>query len=186
MLSILLTIQSEYGIRRPIDDSLIEKISLGDMDAFRELYEIASKSVYGFALSILKNSHDAEDVLQETFLKVYQNSSDYVSYSKPMAWILRITRNLAVTKLREKNKNAEYNEAAGEKIDLSSLHDAEKRLLIENLFTILSDEEKQILVLHAVGGIKHREIANLMELSLNTVISKYHRAIKKLKSAMEE
>lgn len=109
MLSILLTIQSEYGIRRPIDDSLIEKISLGDMDAFRELYEIASKSVYGFALSILKNSHDAEDVLQETFLKVYQNSSDYVSYSKPMAWILRITRNLAVTKLREKNKNAEYN-----------------------------------------------------------------------------
>lgn len=81
---------------------------------------------------------------------------------------------------------ASANEAAGEELDLSSLHDAEKRLLIENLFTILSDEEKQILVLHAVGGIKHREIANLMELSMNTVISKYHRAIKKLKSAMEE
>lgn len=186
MLSILLTIQSEYGIRRPIDDSLIEKISLGDMDAFRELYEITSKSVYGFALSILKNSQDAEDVLQETFLKVYSNASDYVPHGKPMAWILRIARNLSMTKLREKTKNTEYNEVAGEEIDLSSLHDAEKRLLIENLFKILSDEEKQILVLHAVGGMKHREIAKLMDIALNTVLSKYHRAIRKLKLSMEE
>ena len=54
MLSIFMTIQSENSIRRPIDDGLIEKISTGDTDAFRELYETASKSVYGFALSILK------------------------------------------------------------------------------------------------------------------------------------
>lgn len=186
MLSILLTLQSEYGIRRPIDDSLIEKISDGDMDSFRELYEIASKSVYGFALSILKNSHDAEDVLQETFLKVYSNASDYEPHGKPMAWILRITRNLSMTKLREKTKYSEYNDTLGEEIDLSSIHDAEKRLLIETLFKILSDEEKQILVLHTVCGMKHREIANLMDIALNTVISKYHRAIRKLKSAMEE
>lgn len=185
-MSILMMIQSEFQVKRPIDDNLILMISQGDMKAFHELYDSASKSVYGFALSILKNSHDAEDVLQETFLKVYSNASDYEPHGKPMAWILRITRNLSMTKLREKTKNAEYNDTLSEDIDLSSLHDAEKRLLIENLFKILSDEEKQILVLHAVCGMKHREIANLMDISLNTVISKYHRAIKKLKSAMEE
>lgn len=186
MVSILMTVQSEFQVKRPIDDDLILKISDGDMNAFHELYENVSKSVYGFALSILKNSHDAEDVLQETFLKVYGNSSEYVPCGKPMAWILRITRNLALSKLRENSKKAEYDDARCEEIDLSSLHDAEKRLLIEKLFTVLNDDEKQILVLHAVGGMKHREIANLTELSLNTVISKYHRAIKKLKSAMEE
>ena len=105
MIGVFMIIQSEYGIRRPIDDSLIEKISHGDTDAFRDLYESASKSVYGFALSILKNRFDAEDVLQDTFLRVYANASGYKAKGKPMAWILRITRNLALTRLREKSKN---------------------------------------------------------------------------------
>lgn len=186
MLSILLTIQSEYGIRRPIDDSLIEKISVGDTDAFRELYENTSKSVYGFALSILKNTHDAEDVLQETFLKIYQNSSDYVSYGKPMAWILRITRNLAVSKLRDKAKNAGYDDGQPEQIDFSTVTDIEKRLLLEKIFEVLTDDEKQIVVLHCVSGLKYREISGIIRSPLNTVISKYRRAIDKIRNGMEE
>lgn len=180
-----MTIQSEYSIRRPIDDSLIEKISMGDMDAFRELYETASKSVYGFALSILKNSYDAEDVLQETFVKVYKHSSFYSSQGKPMAWILRITRNLALSKLRENAKNNEYEDGQCN-IDFSSVSDVEKRLLLEKIFEVLSDDEKQIVVLHCVTGLKFREIADILDYPLNTVISKYHRAIKKLRNGLEE
>ena len=186
MLCILLTVQSEYGIRRPIDDDLIEKISLGDTDAFRELYEIASKSVYGFALSILKNKHDAEDVLQETFIRIFTGASSYSANGKPMAWILRITRNLALSKLREKVRINEYDDGQPEKIDFSSVTDIEKRLLLEKIFEVLTDDEKQIVVLHCVSGLKYREISGVLGSPLNTVISKYHRAVKKLRNGMEE
>ena len=185
MIGVFMTIQSEYGIRRPIDDSLIEKISNGDTDAFRELYESASKSVYGFALSILKNRYDAEDVLQDTFLRVYKNASGYKAKGKPMAWMLRITKNLALTRLREKSKNEEYNLSA-EAPDFSFVENTDSRLLLEKLFTILSDDEKQIVVLHVTGGLKHRETAEILELPLGTVLAKYNRAIKKLRTETEE
>ena len=84
-----------------ISDGLISQIALGDTEALRELYEKTSSAVYGFALSILKNQHDAQDVMQELYVKVYENAPQYVSRGKPMAWILTITRNLSLMKLRE-------------------------------------------------------------------------------------
>lgn len=181
---IFLTIKSEYSSRRPIDDGLIEKISTGDTDAFRELYESASKSVYGFALSILKNSQDAEDVLQETFIRVWNGAESYKSQGKPMAWVLRIARNLALTQLREKSNKKQIDNIA-QFPDFSSVSSSETRLLLEKLFSILSDDEKQIVILHIAAGLKHRETAQLLGLPLGTVISKYNRALKKLKAETE-
>ena len=57
---------------------------------------------------------------------------------------------------------------------------------METFLGILNDEERQIVMLHTVSGLKNREIAALMEIPLNTVLSKYHRAIKKLKNSMKE
>lgn len=179
-----MAIQSEYSVKRPIDDELIEKIAQGDMEAFRELYNSASKSVYSFALSILKNSQDAEDVMQETFLKIYQKSPGYISCGKPLAWILRITRNLSLTCLRKKCAETDSNQP--EKPDFSCVENTEHRLLLEKLFSILDEEEKQIVVLHIVGGLKHRETAEIIGLPLGTVLSKYNRAIKKLKAGTED
>ena len=61
----------------------------------------------------------------------------------------------------------------------------EDRLMIRRCMTLLSEEENRIVVLHAVAGFKHREIAELMELPLMTVISKYRRAIAKLRKSLE-
>lgn len=77
-------------------DELIEKIAAGDRDALASLYEQTNKSVYGFALSILKDTHDAQDVLQDCYLHIYSAAGSYRSQGKPMAWILTITRNLCL------------------------------------------------------------------------------------------
>jgi len=186
MLSVLITVQSEFGVKRPVDDEIILKIANGDMEALHELYENTSSAVFGFALSITKNSYDAEDVLQEIFLKVYEKAGDYVPRGKPMAWIFTIARNSALDKLRSRGKSEQYDEAHPEGIDFSLIHQSEERMVLETMFRILTDEEKQIIMLHAVSGMKHREIAGIMNLSLNTVLSKYRRAIKKLKLIVEE
>ncbi len=190
MLCILLSIEQSYieaaRIMRPIDDSLILRIAEGDNEALHTLYECSQKSIYGYALSIVKNTHDADDILQQTFIKVYERSSEYTPMGKPMAWIFTICRNLANDMLRQRCKSIDYDEAHPEIPDFSAISDIENRLVIEELFRILGDEEKQILILHAVSGMRYREIAELLHISLGTVLSKYHRAIKKLREKLKE
>ena len=64
--------------------------------------------------------------------------------------------------------------------------DHEDRMVLTSLLTVLSEEERQIVLLHSMTGLKHREIADLLEMKLSTVLSKYNRAIKKLRHAWKE
>jgi len=69
--------------------------------------------------------------------------------------------------------------------DCSDIRDREDRIVLETAFQVLTKEECQIIVLHAVSGMKHREISELMHLSLLTVLSRYNRSIKKLRGPLE-
>lgn len=187
MLFTLLFTLSEPVVKRPVDDELILKIGNGDRDAFHTLYESTHESVYGFVLSIIKNKYDAEDVLHETFLAVHRKAIDYTPKGKPMAWIFTIAKNAAYDKLKERKRIEVLDEqkSVGE-LDFSEITDIEDKIVIQTLFQVLTEEEKQMVLLHAVGGVKHREIAMVLNMPLNTELSKYHRAIKKLKTALEE
>lgn len=170
-----------------IDDSLIGRIAAGDRDAFHFLYEEISKHVYGFALSITKNTHDAEDVLQETMLAIYWKAESYQGRGKPMAWIFTIARNFALMRLRGGGNTTPIDEIWHlEGNGLSAIENVELRITLQGVLQLLSDQEQQIVMLHAVHGMKNREIAEILQLPLNTVLSKYHRAMKKLKKYMEE
>lgn len=99
-----------------------------------------------------------------------------------MAWLLTITRNLCMQKLRERRRSLDIPEEDWERyIESIDRVTPEDRLVLTEVMRTLSDEERQIVVLHAVGGFKHREIAELMEMPLATVLSKYSRSIKKLR-----
>ena len=170
-----------------IIDLYIERIAIKDKDALAGLYHMTSASVYSLALSILKNMHDAEDVLHDTYLSIFSTASSYKSMKKPLAWILTITRNLSLMKLRDRKKTAELPPE-----DWNSTFDSlpsvtpEDKLVLAACMRKLSDEEQQIVMLHAVSGFKHREVAQFLSLPLSTVLSKYHRAIKKLRVFLTE
>ena len=88
--------------------------------------------------------------------------------------------------MREHKKNADYPYENWEH-DIADRNDvsAEDMIVLKDCMKNLSDEEHQIVYLHAVSGFKHREISQIMELPLSTVLSKYHRALKKLKACLE-
>ena len=75
-------------------DSLLYGISNGDKKCLEQLYQVTHTSVYSFALSVLKNHHDAEDVLHDCYVAVWNGAESYVSRGKPMAWIITIAKNL--------------------------------------------------------------------------------------------
>ena len=162
-------------------DKCIEDTATGNMDGFKKLYTETKASVYGFALSILKNPDDAEDVLQDCFVKVHGAACDYKSQGKPLAWILTITRNLCMQLMRSRQKQADISEDDWEKfIGASDNISTEDSIVLTEILQTLAEDERQIVVLHTVSGLKHREIADFMKMPLSTVLSKYNRSLKKL------
>jgi len=168
-------------------DKLIYLVSLKDQDAFKELYELTSSAVYGYALSILNNSEDAKDILQDTYVNIYGSSGNYISHNKPLAYILTITKNLCLLKFREDRKYQDLSFEQWDKqvYDNDSLSNEDKIFLYECL-NKLNKEERQIVILHSLTGFKHIEISKLLKIPLSTVLSKYARAIKKLKKIGKE
>lgn len=104
-----------------------------------------------------------------------------------MAWILTIAKNVCLMKFRQNRHVTSMSyEEAPEELDCSQIQEEEDRLVLETAFRVLSKEECQIIVLHAVSGMKHREISQIMGIPLSTILSKYHRGIQKLREQLEE
>ncbi len=168
-------------------DRCIEETATGNMEGFKKLYTETKSSVYGFALSVLKNPDDAEDVLQDCFVKVFSAAADYKSQGKPLAWILTITRNLCLQLLRDKKKQADIPEEDWEKyIGETDNFSTEDNIVLTELLQTLAEDERQIVVLHVVSGLKHREIADFLKMPLSTVLSKYNRSLKKLNEKLSK
>lgn len=175
--------------RKPlkIEESLFVKIAQNDMLALEELYNLTDKTVYAFAMSILKNTQEAQDVMQETYLKIKSGAHFYQPKGKPLAWILTIVKNLSLMKIRSNKKFCEDSDSELENFaDSSNLIDIEDKMIMESLLDSLTEEERQIVILHIVSGMKHIEIAKFLNLNLSTELSKYNRSLKKLKKILME
>ena len=179
------------GVKRELQtenarlEKLIFQISEGESSALEELYYLTKTAVYGFALSILANAQDAEDILQETYIRIHRSSRSYQARGKPLAWMLTISRNLSLDRLKEKTphelplemKRIEARDFSENVLD---------RLLLQRLLSELPKMERQIVMLHGVAGLKHREIAQMLGIPLATELSKYHRSLSKLRHLLEE
>ncbi len=170
-----------------IEETIFYRIGAGDKTAFCELYEKTRNAVFSYALSLLCNREDAEDAMQETYLKIRSAAHLYQPMGKPMAWVFTIARNVCMMKFRQRKHYSGVSlDEIREDIDCSDIEDREDRIVLETAFHILSREECQIIVLYAVSGLKHREISELLSIPLSTVLSKYNRGIKKLRKQLEE
>ena len=185
----LLTAQTteRHGVeeRRELDE-LLSGAAAGDREALAQLYRRTRTAVYGLALSYVKNAHDAQDVTQDTFVRVWDSAYQYKPQGSPMGWLLAVARNLALMKLRQGSRQEQLEDEEWDAIPAESpAVTPEDRQVLQQAMAALTDEERQVVMLHAVTGLKHREIAHLLEMPLATVLSKYHRALKKLRVQLE-
>lgn len=171
-----------------INDELMIRILQGDEEAFNELYYSTYKQLYAFVLSMTANSYDTDDIVQETYLKVKSAAHLYQPEGKVLSWIFKIAQNQTRMMWRKTKKAAfnEFGDDINEKITFGGIYNVEDREMLKSAFNILSEEEIQIVTLHLVSGFKHREISDLLELPLATVLSKYRRGLKKMKKYLKE
>ncbi|MEG2233851.1 MAG: RNA polymerase sigma factor [Oscillospiraceae bacterium] len=173
--------------QKAINEDLFARIGRDDKAAFEELFVLTERAVYAMALSILKDPYDTQDVVQETYLKIRSAAHLYKPMGKPLAWILTITKNLALNTLRKSAHGAVLQENPPDNdLRYSCVCDPTDRLVLSAALNILNEEEREILLLHLVSGIKHIEIARTLKAPISTVISRYHRALKKLRKHLTE
>ena len=188
MLTVLGTqiTQEDRDCRNRELEQLVVRTGRGDREAFALLYGRARGAVYALALSLLHDAHEAQDVAQDVFVRVWEGAPAYRPQGSPMAWLLTIARNLALSRLRRGVRRVELGEEEWNAIPAQATGiSPEDRQLLQQALAGLGEEVRQIVLLHAVAGLKHREIARLLEKPLSTVLSKYYRGLGKLRSLMK-
>lgn len=173
--------------RLNISDALMAKIAKYDVTAFEELYNKASGAVFGLAMTIVTNTQDANDVVQNTFITIYEKIDQYRPNGKAMAWIFTIARNHALMIIRERSKHqhVDLDEVYDIGVESTIEQDMYKEELVEILLDELQEDERQIVVMHAMSNMKHKDIAQQLDMPISTVLSKYRRSMQKLRTAME-
>lgn len=176
----------EVKNRDRLADTYITRMADGDISAMGELYELIKTDVYAYACSKLGRTPEAEDITQDTFVQIYKNAALYTSCGKPLAWVFTVELNL-IRRMKQKERGDLPLE---EIIENGSEENVEENtveaVFVEQLMSRLGEDEREVVVLHAVSGLKHREIAKLLGLPLSTVLSRYNRAIKKLQNLATE
>ncbi len=162
-------------------DNEMRLVVQGDDRAFERLYEGMKRGVFAFAYTYLGNAADAEDVVQETFLQVKRRADSYRLGSDVRAWVFQIAKNQSLDALRRRKR---YDELSMEVcVDVGK---EQTFPMLDEMTACLTDEEKEIVLLHAVWDYKHREIAKMLALPLGTVTWKYNEAMKKLRKQERE
>ena len=152
----------------------------GDKKAFEELYRDLYVPVYTIIFRIIWDKMLSEDILQEVFVKLFLLAK--LPTQNPRAYIFQIARNLAIDYVRKQSQHISIDDVSD--AVHQSAPDYSTRMDIDNALKSLQAQECQIVTLHVIGELKFREISELMQIPLGTVLWKYHRAIDKLQKKL--
>lgn len=174
------------GKKIEIDENLFLRLAGDDMTALDELYSITERTMYAYAVSLTKDHEKSLDLVQDTYIKILSAAHLYKPMGKPLAWMFTIAKNLHYTNYKKEKRNIsiEPEEISDDK-RFSYITEMEDRVVLEGVLSLLTEEEREIVMLHAVSGMKHREIAESLGLKLSTTLSKYNRSLKKLRNYLE-
>ena len=164
----------------------VARAKQGDHAAMRFLYTRYSGNVYGYARSIVRNDHDAEDVVQQVFTRMMTAIQNYEQRSVPFsAWLLRITHNMAIDHVRRRTPTVDEPERPVAE-DRPQFESHQLRGVLHDALTELPEVQREILVLRHIGGYSPGEIARRLGRTENSVHGLHHRGRRALQQALTQ
>jgi len=182
------TLNMDRKSNRELDQQLIDQIKKGDKTAFKDIYSRFSQVTYNLALRILKDKEDAEEVVQEIFLQIWNKAYSYdADRGAVSTWVLNIARSRSIDKLRTvgyRNKNVEIDEEQlNSNVDLSrTIEDKdESKNVIRQALNALPEKQRVAIELVYFGGLTHIEAAKELEEPVGTIKTRIRLGVMKLK-----
>lgn len=188
----------EQSDRNKEDLALLERIQRHDEQAFSKLYDRYASLLYTLTLRIVSTAEEAEDVLQEVFLQVWNKSSSYMKERGTVySWVVTLTRNKAIDRVRSKRYKQQSKEVrldeAQSVMETQTIMNPHQTVVLKEYQEIvtaatkkLSNIEAKILELSYYGGYSQAEIAKMLKMPLGTVKTKMRQGMIKLRQAVRQ
>jgi RNA polymerase sigma-70 factor (ECF subfamily) len=176
------------------DAELLRRVAGGDVTAFEQFYDRYSTALHALAMKILRDAHEAEEVLQEAMTLIWERAASYnAAAGKPLSWAMAITRNKAIDLIRSTQRASRLiEEAALDAEARASSVPAESRAFLEEASTLvrralaeLPAEQRRSIELAYFGGLTQSEIASQLGEPLGTVKARIRRGMMTLRDALE-
>ena len=157
----------------------------GDPEALSALYAALAPCVYAIALSVAGQPADAEDVVSEVFLRLWQRRNPYTFRGKHRSWISTVAYHAAVDRLRRGGREAWEGEELLEALPCPPEEERLcDRLTLAQALAALPEAQRQVVALHVVSDLPLRETARLLGRPLGTVASQHRDAMKRLRNIL--
>lgn len=177
------------------DPQLVDQSLRGDREAFRLLVERYQGKLFRFVSTVVRSREDAEDIVQESFVKAYLSLKSFRKESSFYTWIYRIAYNMAIDfkrKMARRGNSVELSEIEkslpgdANATPIEQIARKEQGEKMQTALAELTEEHKTVVVLREVDGLSYDEIAQVLGISKGTVMSRLHYARKKLQSLLKE
>ena len=175
-----------------LDYALLRRIARQEAPALAELIRRHQPRLYQIAYRLLKDPLEAEDALQEVFLKVYENAHRFEPRAGVAAWLNRITANHCLNLLRQRRPQESLDQEERPELPdtratpLEALEERDLRRKLEELLAALPENQRRALILKRFGGLSYEEIAAEMQLSPPAVDGLLKRARQSLKKGLQD
>jgi RNA polymerase sigma-70 factor (ECF subfamily) len=181
------------------DEELIRDITKSDSNAFGIFYDRHSRLVYGALLRILKNTDEAEDILQDVFLQVWRKASTFDAVlGTPKNWLVQIAHNRAINAIRANRARMKQAEISNQDESVVSKNNelvdttffdgqenSERSELINAAFGDLPADQKELLEMAFLQGYSHAEISEALKVPLGTVKSKIRNGLLRMRRSLD-
>ena len=173
------------------DRCLLKRLHGGDKDALRQIYEKYIDDLFRVATSLLSDVQSAEDCLHDVFVNFAGSVDELRACSNIKKYLVSCVANRARDMLRKKAKQSDCQDEESISTSISD-HPVNHLITTEEsarVFSSLAElpcQQREVFVLHVQGGLKFREIADLLDLSINTVQSRYRYGTQKLREVLEK
>ncbi len=171
-----------------IKETTVRDAANGDERAFQEIYLHFSTFVFSISVRMMRNHTDAEEVTQEVFVQVYKSLKKFRFQSSLKTWVYRITVNTVINYCKKYNKERSRTEGYDETMNVQGVapemeqksYKEEQEFKVKKILELLSSDQRAIVILREIEGMDYREIAETLDINLNTVRSRLKRAREKM------
>ena len=174
-------------------DTLIAAVAKGDEAAFAELYQATSSKLFAVALRILRSREAAEEVVQESYFRVWERAGDFnPSLASPLTWMAAIVRNRCIDEVRRKIPRPSSDESVLENLESDDEHPLtglERQEDVQRLLRCmegLEPEKKQMVRLAYLDGMSREDLAAKFGRPEGTIKTWLHRSLAQLKGCLEQ
>jgi RNA polymerase sigma-70 factor (ECF subfamily) len=183
----------------PTDFELVQQFTSGNQQAIEVLIRRHHKRVFGYILLLVKNTAIAEDIFQDTFVKVIKSLQDgrYADNGRFVSWVMRISHNLIIDHFRKEKQMKMISKDSGSVDVFNSPRFSEKNVEedmvydqvltdVRALVELLPEEQKEVVLLRHYAGLSFKEIAEQTNVSINTALGRMRYALINIRKIMQE